>query len=144
MGDGGGSLEGNVVVGGSGSGILAGGSTRGSILGSPSAATQKTHVARNDLGNVPLVTVLVVVLAGTDGALDEYLPALGQVLPAGLSLFAPHDDIVPFGAFLLVPVLIRPTLRRRQREFRHRPSVRGKPHLGILAQIADENDFVDH
>src|SRR6185437_11416221 len=53
-------------------------------------------------------------------------------------------DAVPFRAFLaLAGRLVPPGLRGRQREIRDARAVVGRADLRILADVADQNDFVD-
>src|SRR5204863_9279537 len=97
--------ERNVVVFRCGRGAgrrLLGGSRAAWRLGAAPAAAQELHALRDDLGDVAAVAFLFVVLAGAGWRLDVDLPALGQVLAAGLRPFAPHPPVVPLGWF---PVL---------------------------------------
>src|SRR5262245_27350691 len=77
------------------------------------APAEELHPLPDDLGDVALVALFVVVLARADRALDEHLPALGEVLPAGLRLLPPDDDVVPLGALLALAVVVVPHLARR-------------------------------
>src|SRR5213076_3603348 len=86
--------------------------------------------------------LLVVVLAGADCALDVDLPALGQVLAAGLRLLAPHHHVVPLGAFLALTLGVVPHLAGRERETRHRAAARRETHLRILPEIANQQRLV--
>src|SRR5207248_5765994 len=104
------------------------------------APSEELHPLRDDLGDVPPVAVLVVVLAGADGALDVHLAPLGEVLAARLALLAPHDDVVPLGALLALPFLVVPHLAGRDREARHRASIRREAHLRILSEVPDQQD----
>src|SRR5262245_1405848 len=74
------------------------------------APTQHLHVARDDLGRVALLPLLVLPLTRADAALDVHLPALGQVLAADLRLLPPHDHAVPLGGFLLLAAFVGPLL----------------------------------
>src|SRR5439155_1291654 len=107
--------------------------SEGSLTAAPAAA-QELHALRDDLGDVAAVAFLVVVLAGADCALDVDLPALGQVLAAGLRLLAPHHHVVPLGAFLALTLGVVPHLAGRERETRHRAAARRETHLRILPE----------
>src|SRR5207249_8636895 len=52
------------------------------------APSEELHPLRDDLGDVPPVAVLVVVLTGADGALDVHLAPPGEVLAPRLALLA--------------------------------------------------------
>jgi hypothetical protein len=80
------------------------------------AAAQELDALGDHLGDVALLAFLVVVLAAPDRALDEDLAALVQVLAAALGLLSPDDDVVPLGAFLLLPLLRGPRLGGRDRK----------------------------
>ena len=107
------------------------------------AATEELHVGGDDLGDVLLVAFLVVVRAGLDAALDEDLAALGEVLRADLGALAPHHDAVPLGALLALTVLVVPALAGRDAQLADALPARRVPHVGIGAEVSDEDDFVD-
>src|SRR5450432_2772646 len=71
--------------------------------GLTAGAAEKYDIRSHHLGGVILLVFLVRPLARLQPALDEALPALGQVLPAQLAKLSPDDDAVPLGAFLLLP-----------------------------------------
>ncbi len=106
------------------------------------AATEHLHLVGDDLGDVALIAVAVVVGAGLDLALDIDLLALVQVLAGNLRQPAPHDDVVPFGLFLLLPLAVLETLAGRQRKGRHGCAGRGVAQLGILTEISHQNYLV--
>src|ERR1700690_2356951 len=126
-------LERDIVVRARWGGVftLRGGEARisGATGAAATSATEEAHVARDDLGDVLLVAVLVVVAAVGDAALDIDLAALGEILTAGLSLLAPDDDVVPLGLLLLLALLIGPALGGGDGELRDRPAARGEAHL---------------
>src|SRR5262249_32963794 len=104
---------------------------------------EELHALRDHLGDVALVAVLVVVLARPDGAFEEHLAALRQILAAGLRLLPPHYDVVPLGAFLALALLVGPYPADRDRAARHRAAGRGEAHFGILPEVADDQHFVE-
>src|SRR5262249_36892954 len=112
--------------------------------GAATAAAEKAHVARDDLGDVALVAVLVVVAAIGDAAFDVHLAAFREVLTAGLGLFAPDDDVVPLGLLLALTLLIGPALSRRDRELGDRAPARRETHVRVASQIADDDGLVHH
>jgi hypothetical protein len=119
------------------------------VAGSAAARTaaaltgEEPDVLRDNLGDVALVAVLVVVAAGADLALDEDLATLAQKLAAGLALFPPDDDVVPLGALLARAVGVVPGGRSGEGEFADRLTAAGEAHLGVFAEVADENGLVD-
>src|SRR5262249_57457948 len=109
----------------------------------PPAAAEELDALRDDLGDVALVAVLVVVLPGAHGALDEHLPALGEVLPAGLGLLPPHDHVVPLGALLALALVVGPDVAGRHREPPDRLTARREAYLRVAPDIADDQDPVE-
>src|SRR5262249_39047088 len=107
------------------------------------SAAEELDVVGDDLGDVALLTFLVVVAAGLDAALDEDLPPLRQLLRADFGGLAPHDDAVPLGALLALTVLVLPALAGRQAELVHAGVAGRVAHVGIRTQVPDEDDFVD-
>src|SRR5262249_13216836 len=94
-------------------------------------------------GDVALVAILVVVRAGLDPTLDVDLAALRQVFRAHLRALAPHDDAVPLGALLALPVFVVPALARRDAQLADSLPAGRVSHLGICAEVAYENDLVN-
>src|SRR3954451_21828996 len=107
------------------------------------ATAEELHVVGDDLGDVALVAFLVVVRAGLDATLDVDLAALREILGADLRALAPHDDAVPLGALLALSVLVVPALARREPQLADALPARRVPHVGISAEITDQNDLVD-
>src|SRR6185503_4666561 len=95
------------------------------------AAAEELDVVRDDLGDVSLVAFLVVVVARLDPTLDVDLASLREVLRADLRALAPHDDSMPLGALLALPVLVVPALARCHAELAHALTARGVPHVGV-------------
>src|SRR5947209_6811658 len=119
----------------------------GRTVGLEVAAAPAEHleVLADDLGLVPLLARLLVV-PGTrlEPSLQVDLLALGEVLAGDLGLLAPDDDLVPLGLLLLLAVLVPPAAVGGQGEAGDRLPRRGRPHLGVAAQVADQDHFVDH
>src|ERR1044071_921969 len=115
------------------------------LLRQPGAApaAEKLNPLRDDLSDVAFVAALVVVGASADAALDINLPALGQILAAGLGLLAPDDDVVPLGSFLPFAVPVVPLLGSGDGKIRHRAARLRVANFGIFAEIAHQDDFVD-
>src|SRR5262249_17031369 len=101
------------------------------------SAAEKSHPLGDDLGYVTLLAVFIIVRARANAAFDVRLPPLGEILTAGLALFAPDDDVMPLGSFLPVALGVVPDLAGRDRKARHGAAVRGVAHLGVFAEIAD-------
>src|SRR6266850_6108190 len=139
--------ERDVVVGAAAevrAGVLFGRHGRPRLLGRTiAAAAQHLDVLRDDLGREALLPGLVLPLPGANPAFDEDLPALREVLADDLGLLPPHHDPVPLRGFLLLPALVGPALRGRDAQVRHGLPALGEAHLGVRAQIADQDHLVD-
>src|SRR5690349_620954 len=83
------------------------------------ATAEELDVVRDDLGDVALVAFFVVVVARLDPTLDVDLPSLREVLRANLRALAPHDDAMPLGTLLALPVLVVPALAGRHAQLAH-------------------------
>src|SRR5262249_5484243 len=109
------------------------------------AAAEHLEVVADDLGLVALLAAVAIFPgARLQASLDVHLLTLGEVLPGGLRLAPPHDDVVPLGLFLPVAVLVLPASAGGEREARDGLPVGGGADLGIAAQVADQDHFVDH
>src|SRR5262245_9130707 len=97
------------------------------------ATTQKSDPLRDNLGHVTFVTTLIVIVSSSDTAFDKDLPALGEILPTSLPLFAPNDNIVPFRSLLPITLCVRPNLRCSNWKPRHGTTCRSETHLRIFA-----------
>src|SRR2546430_4248608 len=75
-------------------------------------------------------------------SLDVDLPALGEVLTAGLRLLPPHHHVVPLGALLALALGVVPHLAGGDREARHRAAACRETHLRILPEITDQQRLV--
>src|ERR1051325_6811132 len=108
------------------------------------AAGEQLHRAGHDLGAVLFLSrFLVVPAVGADRAFDVDELSLAQILAANLAQFSPGGDVVPLGAFLFFAGAIGELLVGGDGEFGDRGAVRRGADLGILAEAADQNDFVD-
>src|SRR5690606_6115662 len=85
------------------------------------ATAEHLHLARDDLGRVPVLAVLVLPLARAQRSLDVDLRAFAQVLARDLAELVEQHDRVPLGALLLIASLaILPLLARREANVRDR------------------------
>ena len=82
-------------------------------------------------------------LSALQATLHEYLLSLREVLLQALGLLAPQVDVVPLGSFLRASRLVVPFLGGREAEFGDGRSARRVAQLGVTAQVADQNHFVD-
>ena len=101
------------------------------------ATTQKSYPLSDNLSHVTFVTTLIVIVSSSNTAFDEDLSTLGQILPASLPLFAPNNDIVPFGSLLPIALSVRPDLRCGNWKPRHGTTCGSETHLRIFAQITN-------
>src|SRR5690554_7132611 len=102
------------------------------------------HVVDHDLGGVAVLAVLALPLAGLQAALDVDLAALLQVLLGDLGQLVEHHHVVPLGALLaLTGLLVHPGVGGRQAQVGDRRTGGQEANLGILSQVADEDDLVD-
>src|SRR5574337_1044915 len=108
------------------------------------AAAEHRHVGGDDLGGVALDVVLVGPLARLQPPFDVDRAAFLQVLARDLGQPVVEDDPVPFG-FLdpLARFLALPAARGGDADVADRRAAGGVAHLGVAAEVADEDDFVD-
>jgi hypothetical protein len=97
------------------------------------AACQVHDPLGDDLGDPPLLALLVLVAPGLDAALDVELAALGQVLGSVLRVLAPDDDAVPLDLLLPLAVLPLPALVRRDAQLADRLAAGRVPDVRVLA-----------
>ncbi len=76
-------------------------------------------------------------------SLDVDLAAFLQVFAGDFRQALPEHDIVPLGAVLPLAALILVTFVGGYGELGHRCAAGGVLDFGVLAKIADENNFVD-
>src|SRR5947209_12931813 len=75
-------------------------------------------------------------------ALNIDLAALCQILVCNFSQAVEAADIEPLGLFLLLALTTLPLARHGDAEVGDGRSAWQVPHLGILAQVADNHDFI--
>src|SRR5690606_29748572 len=105
-------------------------------------AAEHLHLVGHDVGGVVLDAFLLVG-AVLDPALDVDLATLAQVFARDLAELAEQLDPVPLGLFLLVAVAVLADRRRRNRKRADRHAALGILHVGVVAEIADQDHFVD-
>src|SRR5438132_3124337 len=108
------------------------------------AAAEELDRVGDDLDRLALRAVLGLPLAPVEAAVDADGPALREVLRAALGLVSPDGDVevVRLVAPLAGGIVLLPRVDGDPELADGRP-VRGRPELGILRQVADENDAVD-
>src|SRR2546422_2535536 len=107
-------------------------------------AVEHLHVVCDDLRTVPLLSrLLVVPTVIADGPIDVDELPFAQILPADLGELAPGHDVVPLGALLLLAGAVGETLIGGERELGDAGALRRRPDLRVLAEAADQNDFVN-
>src|SRR5688500_14554691 len=106
------------------------------------ATAEHLHFVADDVGRVVLDTVLFV-RPVFEAAFDVHLPALAQVFARDLAELAEQLDPVPFGLFLRVAVAVLAHRRGGQAQRGDGHAALGVFHIGIVAEIADQDDLVD-
>lgn len=107
------------------------------------AAAQHLHFIGDDVGGVLLHAVLAGVLVVAQAAFDVDRAALAQVLAGDLAELAEEHHAVPFGALLLVAILVLADAGGGQADAGDRHAALGVLHVRVVAEIADQDDFVD-
>src|SRR6516164_4506183 len=107
------------------------------------AAAAEAHVLRDDLGAPALVAFLVLPLPRAQRALDEHGAALRQVLLREVGLLAEQHDRMPLGLVLPTTVAVRTALVGGDAQVRDRGAALRVPHLGILAEVAQQDDAIE-
>lgn len=107
------------------------------------AAAEHLHLIGDDFGDVAVLAVAILVLAGLDLAFDIDLLAFVQVFAADIGEAAPGDDVVPFGALLRLAVAVFELFAGGQREGGDGGAGGRVAQLGVFSEIADQDDFVD-
>src|SRR5690606_7587438 len=106
------------------------------------AAAEHLHLVGDDLGDVALLAVLAGELVVADRALDVDLAALAQVLAGDLAELAEQLDAVPFGALLDIALAVLAHAGGGQAERGHGHAALGVFHVGVIAQVAHQDDLV--
>ena len=107
------------------------------------AAAQHLHFIGDDISGVLLHAVLAGVLVVTQAAFDVDRAALAQVLAGNLAELAEEHHTVPFGAFLLVAILVLADAGGGQADAGDRHAALGVLHVRVVAEVADQDDLVD-
>src|SRR5438552_6920792 len=108
------------------------------------ASAEELDALGDDLDRLALGAVLRLPLAPVEAAVDADRPALREVLRAALRLVAEHGDVEVVR--LVAPLAGRIVLLARvdgDPELADGRPVRGRPELGVLRQVPDEDDPVD-
>ena len=88
--------------------------------------------------------MFVRVLARAKASLDVDLSALPQVVARHLGGLAEAHDAMPFDLIAEGAVGVLDAAARGEGQLRDNVAAAGGVHLGIAAEVADEDDFVDH
>src|SRR5690606_27626062 len=108
------------------------------------AAAEHLHLVGDDVGGVALDAVLAGVLVGTQRALDVDLAPLLEVFAGDLGQAAEELHPVPLGAFLHLPgLLVLPGFGGGHAERGDLAAALGVLDVGVVAEVADEDDLVD-
>ena len=108
------------------------------------AAVKHLDVVGDDFGGVALLAALVGPFAGLQAAFDVEFAAFACVLADDFGGAAVGDDAVPFGFFaFFAGVFVVPGLTGGDGDVGHRFAVGHVAHVRVVAQVADEYDFVD-
>src|SRR5207253_6178964 len=91
---------------------------------------------------VSVLAFLVLPFARLQPALDVDLPAFLQVLAGDLRLAPEKDHGVPFGALLLLAVLVFPGIGRRHPDIGYGVAAGRVTRLGVPAEVANQNHLV--
>src|SRR6266478_3121362 len=113
---------------------------RGSSFG---AAAEHAEVGGDNLGGGALLAFFVLPFTRLNAAFEIEERTLFQILLSDFGQFAPHDDLVPFGAFLALAIFILVGFIGGHGKIRDGLAAASVAGFGIAAQAADENDFVD-
>src|SRR6185503_10715417 len=107
------------------------------------AAADEAHVLGDDLGAPALLAFLVLPLPRAQRALDQHGAALRQVLLRQVGLLAEEHDRMPLGLVLPAALPVGTPLVRRDAQVRDRGAALRVPHLGILAEVAQQDDAIE-
>src|SRR5215207_10286156 len=116
------------------------------VITRPAPPAEHDQLAHVDLRAVARLTLLVLPLAVLDASFDVQLVALLHVLLDDVgelrALGVPDHAAVPLRLLLLVTGLVVPGATRRERKGRDAVPTRGRPHLGIVPEVADQRHLV--
>src|SRR5690606_5288643 len=115
---------------------------RAVVVAAPPAA-EHLHLVGDDVGVVALHAIIAGVVAVADATLDVDLRALAQVLLHDLGQLAEENHAVPLGLLLRVAVPVLANSGGRQADPGDRHSALGVAGLGIVAEVANQDDLVD-
>lgn len=88
--------------------------------------------------------MLVGVLSRAKAAFDVDLASLCEVVAGDFRKLVEADDAMPLGVVAVGSVRLLDASGRGKGELRDDVAAAGGVHLGITAEVADEDDFVDH
>ncbi len=106
------------------------------------AVTEEDEFVHLDLGDVLLLSILVVVTPVDDLSFDQYFAALGQVLLGDIRHFTPYHEVVPLGIGYLLPFGIAVDLTGGHGKPGHLFTGFKQSDFGGVPQIADQLYFV--
>jgi len=123
----------------------SGASTAAVVAGSFAASAEKDQIVDHNLGHIFfLIGILVVPGSRLETAFDVHLVAFFQVFTGDLRQSRPGHDIVPLSLLLPLIVLVFIAVAGGDGELGNGSAARGVLDFGILAEVADENDFIDN
>src|SRR5690606_5095538 len=106
------------------------------------STAEHLHLVGDDVGEVLLDPVLAGELVVADRAFDVDLAALAQVLAGDLAQLPEQLHPVPLGALLGVAVLVLAHRGRGQRQGADGHAALGVLHVGVVAEVSDQDHFV--
>src|SRR5208282_963296 len=126
--------SGVIEVFGAGGAGTGGTSASGHAFG---AATEHAEIAGDDFKAGALLAFLILPLAGLDAAFDENERALLQILLGDFCLFAPNNNLVPFGALLTLAIAVFVGFVGGKGKIGDGLPAGGEARFGIAAEAAD-------
>src|SRR5262245_11419993 len=110
----------------------------------PFAAAEHLHLLGDDLGGVVVLAFLVLPLARLQAALDVHRAPFLEVLTSDLGQSVVEDDAMPLGFLLLLAaVAVLPVAGGGDADVADRCAAGRVAHLGVAAEVADDDDLVD-
>ncbi len=104
---------------------------------------EHNHVFGDDFRALALLSVRRFPVASLQASFHIHLSALGKVLTDDFAEARPGDHIVKFGAFLFLPLRIRPHTVRGDGEVGDGLAACGGPDLWIARKIADNHGSIE-